>query len=82
MNPEEILDRQIENYVHHRMDADERMAFEKSLRTDPELKKQVSDLVTLKSIYSKELFELMKLLNSTEDKLTDENFFDEGRDSQ
>ncbi len=78
MNHEDLLDQQIENYIHNRMSDAERTAFEESLRGDLDLKKQVFDLLTLKSLYSKELFELKKKLDSTEENLKEENFFDEG----
>ncbi len=78
MNPEEILDRQIENYIHHRMTGADRTAFEESLRADLDLKKQVFELLTLKSLYSKELFELKKRLDTAENNLKEEKFFDEG----
>lgn len=81
MNQEEILDRQIENYIHQRMDDTERKAFEHSLIANPELKKQVFDLLAMKTLYNKELFELKTRLDLAAEKLNDENFFDEGRKS-
>ncbi len=78
MNQEDLLDRQIENYIHERMDDNERVTFEKSLKENPELLKQVTDLLSLKGLYSKELFALKKLLDSAETNLKEDNFFDDG----
>lgn len=77
MNQEDILDRQIENYIHQRMSDDERTAFEKSLAADADLKKQVLELLEMKLLYSKELFALKQKLNQAEGNLKDENFFNE-----
>ncbi len=78
MNHEDLLDQQIENYIHGRMTDAERTAFEESLRGDQDFKRQVLDLLALKSLYSKDLFELKKKLDSTETYLKEENFFEEG----
>lgn len=77
MNQEDILDRQIENYIHQRMSDDERSAFEKSLAEDGDLKKQVLEILEMKLLYNKELFELKKRLNDAEGNLKNENFFNE-----
>ena len=76
MTREDLLDQQIENYIHERMTPEDRAAFEESLKTDEKLKNDVFDLITLKSLYSKELFELKKKLDTAEKNLEQENFFD------
>ena len=81
MNQEELLDRQIENYIHHRMDEAERKAFEHSLISDPELKKQVFALITIKALYNKDLFDLKKQLDEAEAKLRNDHFFSDGKES-
>ena len=81
MTKEDLLDKQIENYIHNRMSAEERLSFEESLKADEKLKNTVFDLLELKFIYNKELFELKQNLDAAEKNLTQENFFDEGGES-
>ncbi|MBL0053067.1 MAG: hypothetical protein IPP29_16935 [Bacteroidetes bacterium] len=55
------MDKQIEEYIHNRMSADERVSFENILRDDLTLRNQVYDLIMLISLYNKELFQLKKI---------------------
>ena len=80
MNKEDLLDKQIENYIHNRMTVDERAAFEEALTADEKLRNDVFDLMTLKSIYNKDLFELKQRLDTAEKNLTQEKFFEEGEE--
>ena len=80
MNKEDLLDKQIENYIHNRMTVDERAAFEEALTADEKLRNDVFDLMTLKSIYNKDLFELKQRLDTAEKNLTKEKFFEEGEE--
>jgi anti-sigma factor RsiW len=78
MTREDLLDQQIENYIHGRMPAEERTAFEESLKADEKLKNEIFELLALKSLYSKELFELKQKLDAAEKNLSQENFFEKG----
>mgnify|MGYP001318913689 CR=1 FL=1 len=80
MNNEDILDKQIENYIHNRMTTEERIAFEESLNSNAGLRKNVNELVTLKLLYNKELFELKRKLDSVETQLNQENFFNDNKE--
>jgi hypothetical protein len=64
MTEEDLLDIQMENYIHNRMIESERAAFEQILNQQPTILNQVRDLVLLKSLYDKELFELKQGLES------------------
>ena len=81
MTREDLLDKQIENYIHDRLSAEERTVFEESLKTDEKLKNDVFDLLALKSLYNKELFELKQKLDAAEKNLTQEKFFEKGGES-
>lgn len=81
MSSEDILDRQIEDYLHNRMDAETRKQFETSLNNNSILRKSINDLVTLKLLYNNELFELKRKLDAAENELKAENFFDENKES-
>lgn len=78
MNSEDLLDKQIENYIHNRMTAEERKAFEDGLNLNAELRKNVIELLSLKLLYNKELFELKQKLDDTEKELRRDNFFEGG----
>ena len=78
MTKEELLDKQIENYIHNRMTVEDRTAFEEALAADEKLRNDMYDLMMLKSIYNKELFELKQKLDAAEKNLTQEKFFEEG----
>jgi anti-sigma factor RsiW len=81
MTREDLLDQQIENYVHDRMSAEERATFEESLKADEKLKNDVFDLLALKSLYNKELFELKQKLDAAEKNLEQEKYFKEEGES-
>lgn len=78
MNKEDLLDQQIERYVHNRMGADERIAFEEELHSDDKLRRAVDILSEFISLYNHALFNLKKKLDDTESNLKEENFFEEG----
>ena len=52
--------------------------FEKALKNNPELRTNVIELLTLKLLYNKELLELKQKLDSAENELKKEKFFDAG----
>lgn len=80
MNSEDLIDKQIENYIHNRMTVDEKKAFEQALNSNADLRKNVLELVSLKLLYNKELFELKKKLDDTEKELKQDNFFEGGKE--
>ena len=72
------LDKRIENYLHKRMSESERIAFEDELKSNAELRNNIKALITIIELYSAELFELKEKLDSTEEDLARENFFEGG----
>ncbi len=78
MNNEDLLDQQIENYLHNRMDTHERIVFEQMLSTNETLKKDIETLAELLALYNTNLFALKQKLDTTENELQKEQFFDEG----
>jgi len=80
MSDKDLLDKQIENYIHNRMPDAERIEFEKSLKSIPELRANVIELLTLKLLYNKELLELKQKLDAVENELKQENFFETSSD--
>lgn len=81
MTSKDLLDKQIEEYIHNRMSADERVSFENILRDDLTLRNQVYDLIMLISLYNKELFQLKKKLAESTTELERNNFFDDASSS-
>ena len=77
MTSKDLLDKQIEEYIHNRMSAEERVSFENILRDDLTLRNQVYDLIMLISLYNKELFQLKKKLAESTTALERNNFFDD-----
>jgi hypothetical protein len=80
MNSEDLLDKQIENYIHNRMTVEEKKTFEEALNSNADLRKNVTELVALKLLYNNELFELKKKLDDVEKELKQEKFFEGGRE--
>ena len=80
MNDKDLLDKQIENYIHNRMPDAERIEFEKALKNNPELRTNVIELLTLKLLYNKELLELKQKLDAVENELKQENFSETSSD--
>lgn len=79
MNADDLRDRQIENYIHNRMNAEERSRFEKLLLADTVLKSEINELLEIKMVFDSGLVDFKKKLIKAENKLEQENFFDEGR---
>lgn len=77
MTTADLRDKQIESYIHNRMDADERAQFEHQMNDDPALKKEVDELLSIKNLFDKNLYDLKKKLDETERQLEQEKFFDE-----
>lgn len=76
MTREDLRDKEIESYIHNRMNEGERVQFELQMSNDENLKKEVEELSEMKNLFDKNLFDLKKKLEHTESQLEKENFFD------
>lgn len=79
MSEENILDKKIEHYIHHRMSQEERLNFENELKLNESLRDTVKLLLSLVSIYNEDLYNLKQKLEETERALDDEKFFKDNK---
>ncbi|MEI2758713.1 MAG: hypothetical protein V9G42_04660 [Bacteroidia bacterium] len=72
-----LLDKTIENYLNNRLLEYDRIAFENKLQQDVVLRKNVLELIALKLLYNKELYNLQQKIQAIEKELSNEKFFED-----
>jgi hypothetical protein len=72
-----LLDKTIENYLNNRLLEYDRIAFENKLQQDVVLRKNVLELIALKLLYNKELYNLQQKIQAIEKDLSNEKFFED-----
>ena len=72
-----LLDKTIENDLNNRLLEYDRIAFENKLQQDVVLRKNVLELIALKLLYNKELYNLQQKIQAIEKELSNEKFFED-----